>query len=474
MANNRTSWSSHLGFLLATIGAAIGLGNIWSFPYRMASNGGFAFLLLYILLAFGIGYVLILAELVIGRMSQRGPLTAFTHLGKSNRCSIFGVFAYLGGFFLLSYYVVLGGYCLRYLVLNFLDIFGVGAGSMGYSGAELFLFVLRSQFGSAFFMLLFIGLNYLVLVGGIQAGIERFSRWAMATLVVMLGIIMVRSLSLPGADKAIEFMFKPNFAPLKEDFLGVLSIAACQVFLSLSVGMGVILTYGSYLSKNIKLETSAISVVIADTLFSILVGLVVIPSAMVLGGETASLAGPKLLFNTLQDVFLSMKAVGPWFGAVFYLLVVIAALTSSISLFEEIVTSHIDLAEKKQREARRKDVLCKVCIAISLVAFVIVMDGLGENHFYNPFITWFGKQPWNNSWQTIFGFIDEVLFIPIASLLLCLFVGYILPREEIAAEVRQCGNTFRTERFFRFCVRYVTPALLLFIFWASVKSYLLS
>ena len=469
MATKRESWGSNFGFLMAAIGSAVGLGNIWGFPYKMGANGGFAFLVVYLILALFLGFVVMLAELSIGRKSGLGCIGAYQKLSK--RFKFVGWFGVLSAFLIMGFYTVLGAYCLKYMVLNIGDIFGAGFGAGDKSGGDLFGALITSPYESIVYTIFFIVLTYVIVVGGIEKGIEKFSAWAMPALFVMLLIVMVRSVTLDGAGQGLAFMFVPNFEPFSNNFMGVLAAASGQLFFSLSLGMAVMITYGSYMKKDENLEKNAAIIVISDTLVAILAGIAVIPAAFALGGENAALAGPKLLFITLQNVFHAMGAMGPYIGVIFYVLVVIAAVTSAISLTETIVTYFLDRDHVRGREMKRKTYTLWVCIAIAAEAIVVAADGLGANGMWVPFQSSLGVHGWNDCWLDFLDAFSEGLMMPVGALLTCLFVGYEMGIKKFGEEVRASGHGFRSEVLFGVCVKYVSPIILVFVLYNQLKSF---
>ena len=262
--HHRGEWGSNLGFLMAAVGSAVGLGNIWAFPYKMGEGGGFAFLVVYLILAATIGFSIMLCELAIGRRAGRSVLVSYQQVG-SKMGTFLGFLAMLSPFLILSFYTVLGAYCMEYMSLNLADLaFGVAA-MAGMSGGDTFSAVRVNQFGAVAFTFLFIFICFLIIRGGIKDGIEKFNKVGMPALFIMLVIVIVRAVTLPGAGEGLAFMFAPNFAPLKDDFFKVLSKAGGQMFFSLSLAMGITVTYGSYLSKKESLIKNSLIIIISDT-----------------------------------------------------------------------------------------------------------------------------------------------------------------------------------------------------------------
>ena len=267
--HHRGEWGSNLGFLMAAVGSAVGLGNIWAFPYKMGDNGGFAFLVIYLILAATVGFSIMLCELAIGRRAGQSVLVSYQQVG-GKMGTFLGFLAMLSPFLILSFYTVLGAYCMEYMSLNLADLaFGVAA-MAGMSGGDSFGSMLTNQFGSVAFTFLFIFICFLIIRGGIKDGIEKFNKIGMPALFIMLVIVIARAVTLPGAGDGLAFMFAPNFTPLKEDFLKVLSAAGGQMFFSLSLAMGITVTYGSYLSKKESLVKNSLIIIISDTIVAIL------------------------------------------------------------------------------------------------------------------------------------------------------------------------------------------------------------
>ena len=302
MEHDRGSWGSNFGFLMAAVGSAVGLGNIWGFPYKMGSNGGFAFLVIYLLLVIFVGVVVMLGELSIGRKTGLGAVGAYTQLGKKYKW--IGLLGILAAFCLLAFYNVLGGLVMRYMFGFFLEILGVD-GFSGQSG-NFFSHILYDYSGMIFFHVLFIVLNIVIVMGGIQGGIEKFCTVAMPALFFMLLFVIIYVAFQPGAGAGYAFMLTPNFEPIStfSGFLNVLKTAAGQMFFSLSLGMGAIISYGSYLDKKENLQKNALIIPACDTLIAVMAACAILPACAAFGMEYSQ--GPGLLFNTMQNVFLSM------------------------------------------------------------------------------------------------------------------------------------------------------------------------
>lgn len=471
MEHNRGQWGSNLGFLLATVGAAVGLGNIWAFPYKMGANGGFPFLIIYLILGVTVGFALMLSELAIGRKVGRSVLVSYrTVAGKPG--SFIGWLAMLSPFLILGFYCVLGGYCLEYVCLNLSDL-AVGITAMaGMSGSETFSAMLTNQFGAVFFTFLFVVLCYLIIKGGIKDGIERFNSVGMPALFFMLVIVIIRAITLPGAMDGLKYMFAPNFTPLKEDFLGVLAAAGGQMFFSLSLAMGITVTYGSYLSKKESLIKNSFVIIISDTLVALMAGMAVLPAAFALGGENAAMSGPKLLFITLQDVFQAMGLAGALFGVLFYSLVSLAAVTSAIALTEVLVTFLIDNATLKGKKPNRSRIVLFVGLAIMAEATLVAVDGLGSNGLWVPFQG--TGRGLGGSWLDFLDFISEGISMPLGAMIMSLLVGWVIGPKAIHDEITAGGTPFPKAlyTFYSIVVRFVAPVVMAFILYGMVHDFI--
>lgn len=480
MKHDRGGWGSNLGFLMAAVGSAVGLGNIWGFPFKMGISGGFTFLILYFILAIFVGYTLMVSELSLGRKCGQSVYASYVQAvegkGKTNSTimKIIGILAMLSPFLIMSFYSVLGAYCLRYMISNITEIFGAAA----VSGGDYFGTMLTDQVGNVLYTVAFMLICLFIVKGGIKGGIERFSTVAMPALAIMLLVIIVRSLTLPGAIEGVKFMFVPGYAvsagiiPKNPSFITVLATAGGQMFFSLSLAMGAMVTYGSYLDKKENLVKNSIFIVIADTIVALMAGFAVIPAAFALGGEGAAMAGPKLLFVTLQDVFHAMGAIGPFFGVLFYLLVLIAAITSAISLMEVLVTFFMDRANAKGKTGNRSKLTIIVFLAILAEAAIVAWDGLGANGMWVPFQNTFGIiGEFNDCWLDFMDFFAEGLFMPLGALLLSIMVGWVIKPKTIETEVLQEGNRFSSYPFYSFCIRFVAPVVMVFILLGQINNF---
>ena len=472
MEHHRGQWGSNIGFLMATVGAAVGLGNIWGFPYKMGASGGFPFLIIYIALAVLVGFPIMLTELAIGRKSGKSVLVSYQNVAGGMGTFLWFL-AIISPLLILSFYTVLGAYCIQYVCLNFAELIGVFSLS-SISGAQSFTDMLSNQplaIGSTVF---FIAICYLIIRGGIKDGIEKFNKIGMPALAIMLLIVIIRAVTLPGAFEGLKFMFSPNWEPFSsvQGFLKVLSTAGGQMFFSLSLAMGITVTYGSYLSKKESLVKNSLIIIISDTCVAIMAGLAVLPAAFALGGEGAELSGPKLLFITMQDVFNSMGAFGPIFGILFFLFVTLAAITSAIALVEVLVTFVIDHQVAKGRSPKRSRIVAIACLIVLAEAVLVAADGLGSNGLWIPFQD--TGMTLGGTWLDFMDFISEGVAMPLGALVMSILVGWVIGPKVIRNEVSLEGNTMGDGlySFFSICIRFVAPVAMAFILYGQVTTFI--
>ena len=475
----RKGFGSNFGFLMAAVGSAVGLGNIWGFPNKMGANGGFTFLVIYLILAACCGIIVMVGELALGRKTGRGAVGAYRVLSKKFKW--LGWLGILSAFLILFFYCALGGYCIKYVVLNVGDLFGAGFGSNGLNGAEVFGAFMGNQMEAVIYGLIFVLLTMIIVMGGIGGGIEKVCSVGMPALFVILLICIVRACTLPGAVDGLKYMFVPGWAlengVIKEapDFLTVLSTAGGQMFFSLSLGMGAMITYGSYLNKKENIEKNALLIVIMDTLVALMAGLCVIPGRFALD-PTGALGGPSLLFVTMQNVFHKMP-LGALFGILFYLLVVFAAISSSISLLEVIVAHFCDKARDAGKGDKRKTYSLIAAVFVGLGCILICLDSLGGAGI-SPFNILGiekdvnGNLPmWCDCWLDFFDCISEGILMPLGALLMCLCIGWELGPKMVDDECCLEGQSFKMKGFFNICVRFITPLCMLLVLYGQIREF---
>ena len=484
MENNRGSWGSNLGFILAAVGSAVGLGNIWGFPYKMGKSGGFAFLIVYLILAVIVGMTVMASELALGRKTGTGVVGAYKAVSK--KYSWLGWLGIIAPFLIMSFYTVLGGYCVQYMCLNFAEL-GFGLSSLfgtSITGSNTFGAMLTNQFGCALFTLLFLGVCMLIVKGGVSGGIEKFNKIGMPALFVMLIIVIIRSLTLPNSIEGLKFMFVPGYA-VKAGFIeeapsliSVLGTAGGQMFFSLSLAMGAMITYGSYLDKKENIVKNSGIIVISDTLVALMAGLAVIPAAVANGINSGIpvneivLGGPKLLFVTLQDVFSSMGISGPLFGVIFYLLVIIAAVSSAISLMEVIAAYFIDKRAAQGRPNDRTKIVLWVAVAILIEALLVAIDGLGSNGVWVPFQKSLGVGMWNDCWLDFMDFWSEGVAMPLGAMLMALMIGWELKPDFLLDEIHSGEKSKSFDVFYRVCMKWLVAPIMAFVLAGQLIDFL--
>ncbi len=442
MGEKRSSFTGKIGFILAAAGSAVGLGNIWRFPYLAAKYGGGIFLLVYILLALTFGFSLMCAEIAIGRKTGKSAIGAFCDLNK--KYTFIGVLASAVPIIILPYYAVIGGWVTKYITV-FVSGNGAAAADSSYFGNFI------GQSGQPlFYFLIFMAITALIVLFGVEKGIEKVSKFMMPLLVLMTAGIVVYVLFQPGIGPGVKAYFIPDFSAITATSLIKTVLGAMgQLFYSMSLAMGIMITYGSYMKKEDHIEKSVHQIELFDTGIAILAGLMVVPVATVFGGEVNK--GPGLMFATLPMVFDKMPG-GHIVGAVFFILVLFAALTSSISLMETIVSIFCD------KFGWNRKVTCLVVFLGCLVMGVPSSLGFG---------LWSHILPLGMDLLTFFDFISNSVMMPVVALLTCFFIGYVIKPVTLIEEVEKSGS-FKMKKLFTIVIKYVAPICIVLILISSV------
>ena len=475
----RKGFGSNFGFLMAAIGSAVGLGNIWGFPNKMGANGGFTFLIIYLILAACCGFIVMMGELALGRKTGRGAIGAYKIL--SRKFKWLGWLGVLSAFLILGFYCALGGYCLKYVTLNVGNLFHAGFGTGTLDGAGVFGALMASQGEAVIYGLIFVALTMIIVMGGVGGGIEKVCSVGMPALFVMLVICIIRSCTLEGASEGLKYMFVPGWAlangVIKEapNFFSVVSTAGGQMFFSLSLGMAAMITYGSYLDKKENLQKNAIIIVVMDTLVALMAGLCVIPGRFALD-PTGTLGGPSLLFVTMQNVFDRMGGAGPVFGILFYLLVVFAAVSSSISLLEAVVAHFVDKARDEGKGDKRKLYSLIGAIGAGILCVIVCLDSLGNAGISPADIlgmrgTMEKLPTWSADWLDFFDCIAEGILMPLGALLMSIMYGLEIGPEVVHAEATREGQSFGAYGWFKICIKYITPLCMLLVLYGQIKEF---
>ena len=482
----RKGFGTNFGFLMAAVGSAVGLGNIWGFPNKMGASGGFTFLIIYLILAVLCGFLVMLGELAIGRKTGKGAVEAYHVLSKKFKWM--GWMGILSAFFILFFYCALGGYCIKYVVLNVGDLFKAGfganavaaaAGGDGSLGDIVFGSFIGNSGEAIIYGLIFVAITMLIVLGGVGGGIEKVCSVGMPALFVMLLICIIRACTLTDAVNGLKYMFVPGWAVANgviaeaPSFLKVLSTAGGQMFFSLSLGMGAMITYGSYLQKKENLQKNAILIIVMDTLVALMAGLCVIPGRFALDPNGA-LGGPSLLFVTMQNVFSRMGPIGPIFGILFYLLVVFAAVSSSISLLEVIVAHFVDKARDEGKGDKRKAYTLIAAACVGLGCILVCADQLGGASF-TPWkllnLPDTSIRMWNDCWLDFFDMLSEGVMMPLGALLMSIMIGWEIGPEMVKEECEQSGHAMGSYGFFKFCIKYITPLCMILILYGQLTDF---
>ena len=456
---NRSSFSGSIGFVLAAAGSAVGLGNIWRFPYLAAKNGGGTFLLVYIVLALTFGFTLLTTEIALGRKPRQGPLTAYGVINKKFRAT--GLFAWLVPIIILPYYCTIGGWVLKYLAVF------IQNGSKPAADESYFTNHISSQVSPIFWLIIFLGLTAFIVISGVEKGIEKYSRIIMPILIVLVLGISIFSLTLTHTDasgvtrtglEGLRVYLVPDFSGMGIKEIGSLILDAVgQLFFSISVAMGIMVAYGSYVTDDTNLMKSINQIEFFDTLVALLAGLMIVPAVFTFMGAEGMSKGPGLMFISLPKVFDEMGSLGRIIGILFFVMVTFAAVTSSVSVMEAIVAGLMD----KWHVSRTKSAI----IATVYAAIVGIVVCLGYNIRYVEL-----PLP-NGSVATILDLLDYIsnsILMPIVAITTCILFGWIAKPKVIIDEVKKGGVRFAREKLYVVMIKYVAPILLVILLIQSV------
>ncbi len=438
----RSKFSGKLGFVLAAAGSAVGLGNIWRFPYLAAKYGGGVFLLIYIILVVTFGFAIMVAEVGIGRKTGLSPIGAFSKLNK--KYTFIGVLASCVAAIILPYYSVIGGWVMKYFTL-----YATGNHAL-MAGENFFNSFIGESWQPLIWLVIFIGITTAVVLGGVKNGIEKASKILMPVLIVLSIGVAIYSVTLPGAMEGVKYFLLPDFSR----FSGQTILAAMgQMFYSMSLAMGIMITYGSYLRKEDDLEKSVSHIEWFDTGIAILAGFMVIPAVFAFsGGDQAAInAGPGLMFVTLPKVFEQM-GLGTIIGMAFFLLVFFAALTSAISLMEAVVATLQD---------RFKWSRVRATLSVAVFAILLGIPSSLGNGIWGDF------KILNMDFLSFMDFMSNSVIMPIVALLTCVFVGWVIGTKVIGDEVK-ISSRFAREKVFNVIIKYIAPIFIVLILISSI------
>lgn len=451
-------FSGSLGFVLAAAGSAVGVGNIWRFPYLAAKDGGGLFLLIYLVLVLTFGFTLLTTDIAMGRKTKKNAFQAFGAVKR--KWKFLGYLTFLVPALIMTYYSVIGGWVMKYMMVY------VTGQHKAASGDGYFTSFITSKVSPLVFMLIFLAITAFIVYGGVEKGIERFSRVIMPGLILLICGIAVFSLTLrytdaagvtrTGLEGAAVYLI-PNFEGLTfRRFLEILLDAMSQLFFSLSVSMGIMITYGSYVKDDVNLNRSVGQIEIFDTGVAFLAGLMIIPAVYVFSGTEGMASGPSLMFVSLPKVFESMGAAGTAVGFVFFVMVAFAALTSCVSIMETLVASCMEIFHQSRR---RMSLIIGVLSAGA--AAVICM---GYNIFYFELSLPNGQTA---QLLDVMDYVSNSFLMPLISFLTCIFIGWVMKPKWIIDEMEASGHTFGRKKLYAFMIRYVAPVMMAVLFLQS-------
>ena len=451
-------FSGSIGFVLAAAGSAVGVGNIWRFPYLAAKDGGGLFLLIYLALVLTFGFTLLTTDIALGRRTQQGALRAFSSIRPA--WGFLGKLTFLVPALIMTYYTVIGGWVSKYMV-DFIVGSGIAAAQDGY-----FTTFITSPVSPIVFTLLFLCVTALVVFGGVEKGVERFARLVMPGLLVMIVGIALFSLTLSHTDESgvtrtglegLAVYVIPSFEGLTfSRILQILLDAMSQLFFSLSVSMGIMITYGSYVKRDVNLNRAVSQIELFDTGVAFLAGMMIIPAVFVFSGTEGMASGPSLMFISLPKVFAAMGGAGRIVGIVFFVMVAFAALTSCVSIMETLVANCMEIFSCSRRR------VSLIIGVLSAVAAAVIC--LGYNALYFEL-----KLPNGAVGQLldVMDYISNSFLMPAISLLTCVFVGWVVGPQLIIEEMERTGDRFTRKKLYRFMIRYAAPIIMAVLFLQS-------
>ena len=461
MENNlkeRNSFTGSLGFVLAAAGSAVGLGNIWRFPYLAAKDGGGLFLVVYLVLAITFGFTLLITEVAIGRKTQESPLTAYKKI--NNKWGFLGIFSFVVPFIIYPYYCVIGGWVIKYMA-TYLAFQGQSAVQDGFFGGFI-----TAQWQPIFFTILFALMCFVIVYKGVEKGIEKYSKVLMPILAIIVVFIAIYALFIKYTDpetgitrtglQGAAIYFIPDFHGLTlKKFLTVCLDAMGQLFYSLSIAMGIMVAYGSYMKKDVNLGKSVNQIEIFDTGIAILAGLMIIPAVFAFSGREGMSKGPGLVFVALPKVFDSLGKFGEFLGLIFFVMLLFAALTSAVSILEAITSSMMD----KFKWSRKKSALI-MAVSTFVVSLIVC---LGYNVFYFEAVLPTTDSGGSAQILDILDYASNNILMPIVGLLTCILIGWVAKPKTTIDEITLNGEKFGRKTLYIIMLKVVAPILLFVI-----------
>ena len=458
MEKKSSHFSGQLGFVLAAAGSAVGVGNLWRFPYLAAKDGGGLFLIIYFALVITFGFTLLTSDIAIGRRTKQSAIGAYAQMRP--KWKFLGILTFLVPVLIMTYYAVIGGWITKYAVVY------LTGQSKAAAADDYFTSFITSSTSPVIFALLFMAVTAFIVYNGVEGGIERVSKWMMPILLVLIVIIAVYSLTLKHTDASGQvhtgvegflYYLTPNFEGLTlQRFLQILLDAMSQLFFSLSVSMGIMITYGSYVKPEVDLNKAVNQIEIFDTGVAFLAGAMIVPAVYVFSGTEGMSAGPSLMFVSLPKVFSAMGKAGIFVGILFFVTAVFATLTSCISVLESITANCMEIFHT----SRKKTVL--ILSVIYLAASAVI--ALGYSVFYVEVVLPNGS---TGQLLDIMDYISNSVMMPFIALLSTILIGWIMTPDYVTDEMERNGEKFRRKKLYRIMIRYVAPVLMFILFLQS-------
>lgn len=458
MEKKSSNFSGQLGFVLAAAGSAVGVGNLWRFPYLAAKDGGGLFLIIYFVLVITFGFTLLTSDIAIGRRTQQSAIGAYTQM--RSKWKFLGILTFLVPVLIMTYYAVIGGWITKYAVVY------LTGQSKAAAADDYFTSFITSPASPVVFALLFMAVTAFIVYNGVEGGIERVSKWMMPILLVLIVVIAIYALTLKHTDASGQvqtgmegflYYLTPNFEGLTvQRFLQILLDAMSQLFFSLSVSMGIMITYGSYVKPEVDLNKAVNQIEIFDTGVAFLAGAMIVPAVYVFSGTEGMGAGPSLMFVSLPKVFAAMGKAGIFVGILFFVTAVFATLTSCISVLESITANCMEIFHT----SRKKTVL--ILSVIYLAASAVI--ALGYSVFYVEVVLPNGS---TGQLLDIMDYISNSVMMPFIALLSTILIGWVMTPDYVTDEMERNGEKFRRKKLYRIMIRYVAPVLMFILFLQS-------
>lgn len=458
MEKKSSNFSGQLGFVLAAAGSAVGVGNLWRFPYLAAKDGGGLFLIIYFALVITFGFTLLTSDIAIGRRTQQSAIGAYTQMRP--KWKFLGILTFLVPVLIMTYYAVIGGWITKYAVVY------LTGQSKAAATDDYFTSFITSPTSPVVFALLFMAVTAFIVYNGVEGGIERVSKWMMPILLVLIVVIAIYALTLKHTDASGQvqtgmegflYYLTPNFEGLTvQRFLQILLDAMSQLFFSLSVSMGIMITYGSYVKPEVDLNKAVNQIEIFDTGVAFLAGAMIVPAVYVFSGTEGMGAGPSLMFVSLPKVFAAMGKAGIFVGILFFVTAVFATLTSCISVLESITANCMEIFHT----SRKKTVL--ILSVIYLAASAVI--ALGYSVFYVEVVLPNGS---TGQLLDIMDYISNSVMMPFIALLSTILIGWVMTPDYVIDEMERNGKKFRRKKLYRIMIRYVAPVLMFILFLQS-------